>query len=439
MKKQNFSLTFFSSIQWFFFLFANTVVVPISIGSAFQLDPSTVEMMLRSSFMLTGVACIFQGVFGHRFPLMEGPSGLTWGVMLNLGLASSTMGMSLTDIGGGIVTGTLLACAVAFLFAIFNGIQFLQSIFTPIVLSVYLFLLSFQLAFIFFKGMLQINDAGTMNVAISLYSLALVVLVSILKIKGNKIVSNFSILIGLVVGWIGYAVLFSDQLQQVSHSSGFAFALFPLGKPNLEIGIIAVTFIAGLVNLTNTMASIQAGANLFQEKPTNKQYRNSIGISSIFTAIGTTLGLVSYTPFTSSIGFLQSTRIFDRKPFLLGGGILVIIGLVPLFGSFLVTMPVTVGNAVLFVAYLQLFGTAFDSLKGATFNSSTIFRLAAPIMIGLSLMNCPQAVFNSLPILVQPFLSNGLITGVIIAIILEKVVNWSKYETPANQELKNAN
>ncbi|PLT33203.1 uracil/xanthine transporter [Bacillus sp. V5-8f] len=432
MNKQFRSVTFFSSIQWLFFIFANTVVVPISVASVFELSPDTVGSMLRASLIITGAACMLQGWLGHRLPIMEGHSGLLWGVILNLGMSASALGMSLQEIGGGIATGILLACGVTLLFAIFNGIPILQSIFSPMVMTVYLFLLTFQLIFIFFKGMLEVADNGTIDIAISLLSVAIVVLVSVLKIKGNKALSNFSILIGLLVGWLVYALLFPNEIKQPPQSGGFSFSLFPLGKPNLQFGIIGVTFFACVMNLTNTMASIKAGAAITQENPTAKQYRSSMAVTSVFTAIGTGFGLVPYTPFTSSIGFLQSTRIFERKPFFIGGGLLTLMGLVPVLGSFLSTMPVTIGNAVLFVAYLQLFGTAYSSINGSTFNSNTIFRLAAPLLVGISLMNCPASMFTSLPMFIQPFISNGLIMGVLLSIVLEKFVNWQEYELERN-------
>ena len=276
------------------------------------------------------------------------------------------------------------------------------------------------------------DETGALDLPISLYSIGIVLLVSLLKIKGNRLLSNFSILLGLVVGWIGFALLFPNDLKDIAHSGGFSLSLFPLGQPNLEWGIVIVAFIAVMMNLTNTMASIKSGSELLDEKRTTKDYRCSIAITAIFTMFGTGFGLVPYTPFTSSIGFLQSTRIFDRKPFILGGVILTVIGLVPIIGSLLATMPITVGNAVLFVAYLQLFGTAYSSLNGVVFNSNTIFRIAVPLLVGISIMNVSPQIFNSLPAILRPFLSNGLIMGVIISIVLEKMVNWSKYETIEN-------
>jgi len=424
MKKWFSSLTFFSSFQWIFFIFANVILVPISVANAFQLPPETMAMMLRTSLIFTGIACIFQGWIGHKFPLLEGPSGLIWGLILNLGLSAQSLGMDLAEIGGGIATGILLSCVVSIILGLFNGVKFLKWIFSSMVMSVYLFLLTFQLIFIFFEGMFAFNNDGTIHVPISLFSLFIVIFVTILKIKGNVTISNFSILIGIVVGWIGFEWLFEQNGTGVKRVGDMEFVLFPLGEPNLQLGIIAVSFIAGLLNLSNTIVSVQTAASLYKKQANEKQMGRSICVTSIFTAIGTVFGQVSYTPFTSTIGFLQSTRIFNREPFLIGGGLLTIIGMIPSFATFLTHMPFTVGNAVLFVAYMQLFGTAYNSLQGEVFNSNTIFRLAAPILLGISLMNTSPTIFSNLPILIQPLVSNGLIMGMLLSIILEKLVNW---------------
>lgn len=427
MKNLLSSFTVFSSIQWLFFIFANTVVVPLSIGAAFDVSPEVSRMMLSASLVFTGLACIFQGWMGHRYPLLEGHSGLLWGVMLNLGLTASSLGMSFTEIGGGLATGLLLAGGVTMLMAMFGWTTVLPKIFTPMVMTVYLFLLTFQLMMVFFQGMLGITDDGTMNVGVSLLSLFLVIFVSVLKIKAPKMIGNFAILIGIVVGWMLYVVLFPESGQEAP-TAAFSFGLFPLGAPNLEYGIIAVAFFAGMLNMSNTIASVQAAAELYREKAKPGQFRNSFFFTGLFSMVASLFGLVPYTPFTSTIGFLQSTRILDKRPFFIGGMLLAVIGMLPPLTSFLVTMPMTVGNAVLFVAYLQLFGTAYGSLRGAMFNSDTIFRLAAPVLLGVCLMNTSPAVFGPLPVLLQPFLTNGLIMGVLLSIILEKVTNWGQYE-----------
>ena len=43
-------------------------------------------------------------------------------------------------------------------------------------------------------------------------------------------------------------------------------------------------------------------------------------------------------------------------------------------------------------------------------------------------MNIPAEAFQALPIYLIPIISNGLVIGVMVSLILEKSVNWSKME-----------
>ncbi|RTQ93228.1 uracil/xanthine transporter [Lysinibacillus telephonicus] len=425
MNQLSYLTTAFASLQWLFFIFANTIVVPISVGTAFDLPQSEIATILRSSLIFTGIACMLQGYIGHRYPLMEGHSGVMWGLVLNLCLSASAMGMSLPAIGGGIATGMLLAGAVVLILGAFKLVSYIQKIFTPMVMTVYLFLLTFQLIIIFFTGMLKVSPEGELDIPISLFSVGIVLLVSFIKIKGKNLISNFAILIGMVVGWILYLLLFPTE-QAISTQGSLSLTLFPLGTPNLNIGIIAITFLASIINLSNTIASVQAASNLLEEKISQSSLDRSYLLTGSYSIVAAVLGLVSYAPFASSIGFLESTRIFDRKPFIIGGGLMAVLGIIPFLGSLLATLPVTVGNAVLFVAYLQLFGTSLKSLNGYIFNSVTIHRLAAPVLIGVCIMNLDVDLFKIFPVYFQPLLSNGFIMGVLISVGLEIFIKWDE-------------
>jgi xanthine/uracil permease len=420
--------TAFSSLQWLFFIFANTVVIPVSIGAAFELPSYEVAVILRTSLIFTGIACMLQGLCGHRYPLMEGHSGVMWGVVLNLCAAAPTLGMSLTSVGGGIATGMLLSAVVVLGLGAVRQLSVIRKIFTPMVMSVYLFLLTFQLILIFFKGMFTFSDDGSLVIPVSLFSILVVLLVALLKIKGNRLLSNFSILIGILAGWIGYVLLFPSERTAGPESEGAFFLLFPFGEPNLNAGIVFVTFIACMMNLSNAIASVQAAAQLFEEPSSEKRLNASYLLSGMYSIVGALFGLIPYAPYASSIGFLESTRILHLRPFLIGGALMSLLGIIPFLGDTLADMPITVGNAVLFTAYLQLFGTSLKSLHGTVFNSETIYRLAAPVLVGMSIMNMDPAAFSSLPVFLQPIVSNGFIAGVFLSVALEKCVRWDRYD-----------
>jgi len=369
---------------------------------------------------------LLQGIWGHRFPLMEGHSGLMWGLVLSLCSSASSLGMSASDLGGGIATGMLLAGTLVVVLASLNLLQFLNKVFTPLVMSVYLFLLTFQLALIFFRGMVAVTPDGAMDIPITAFSCGVALIVMVIKIWGNRFWSNFSILIGMFVGWFLFYALFPEHA--VPSGTSASLKLFPLGEPNLNVGIILTTFVASFINLSNNFASITTAAVVLNEPIGDNRVRRSLVFTGTFSIGASILGLVAYAPFASSIGFLESTRTFDRKPFLIGGGALVVLGLVPALGHLMATLPGTVGNAVLFVAYMQLLGTSLKSIQGYIMNSVTIHRLALPVLLGLGIMNMDADLFRSLPALLQPLLSNGFIMGVLVSLLLEHLMDWKRKE-----------
>src|SRR5690606_35361495 len=190
--------------------------------------------------------------------------------------------------------------------------------------------------------------------------------------------------------------------------------------------LIIFTVLTGLVNTTNTIASVKGFETMVNKKTSDAQYRRSFMLSGLNSVVSGVFGMVPYAPYVSSLGFLQSTRIFQTLPMMIGGAMFMVLGLVPPLSTLFTTMPVSVGNAVLFVAYLQLFGGALSNLKGIQFNSVTIYRIAAPVLLGIAIMNIPASSFESIPVIIRPLLSSGLLVGIILAVLLENSIRWDK-------------
>src|SRR5690625_3202703 len=98
-----------AGIQWFFFIFANIVVIPITVGEAFGLSKLEIVPLLQMSFIVTGLFCLAQVLFGHKRPILEGQSGLWWGIFLTLVTTTSAQGMSLTELGGSLAVGVMIS------------------------------------------------------------------------------------------------------------------------------------------------------------------------------------------------------------------------------------------------------------------------------------------------------------------------------------------
>jgi xanthine/uracil permease len=428
MNQKSSSTMFFAGLQWLFFMFANTVVIPLTIGDAFDLSSMEVASALQRSFIYTGIACILQALVGHRYPLMEGQSGLWWGPILSISASASSAGITLSELGGGLAVGIILSGILVMVLGALGIGNVLNRLFTPVVMSTVLFLLAAQLIGIFTKGMLGLAVGDQIHLPTAGLSIFLIILVVWIDVKGPGVLRNFSILIGIVAGWIIYAIFFPSAASSEPISTTRIFDLFPWGTPSFSLGLIIFAVLTGLVNTTNTIATIRGFEPLVKATTTDKQYRKSFVVTGFNSIVSGSFGMVPYSPYVSSLGFLQSTQIFDRLPMIIGAVMFLILGIVPALTNLFSTMPISVGDAVLFVAYLKLFSGALSNLNGINFSPKTIYRIAAPVLVGIAIMNFPADIFVSIPMLIRPLLSSGLLMGILLAILLENTIRWSKLE-----------
>ena len=238
-------------------------------------------------------------------------------------------------------------------------------------------------------------------------------------------IRNYSILLGIALGWVVFRIAIEPATGVAPAGISSLWAFAPWGPFGTDWGIVLTAVAAGLINASNTVATLESAKPIFHVETTKKMYQKSFLITGINTIISGFLGLVPYAPYTSSLGFLRSTQLFSRIPFAIGAILFMILGLVPSVGAFFATLPASVGDAVLLVAYLQLFGSAMQYIEGKTFDHITIFRLALPVLIGLGIFTIAPGAFVTLPAAVRPFLSNGLLVGVLIAIVFENTIKWN--------------
>ncbi|KOP68525.1 uracil/xanthine transporter [Bacillus sp. FJAT-18019] len=421
-----------AGLQWLFFIFANIVIIPVTVGKAFELSDNAIMTTLQLSFIVTGCACVCQALWGHRRAILEGQSGLWWGMILTTVSIATAQGISLAELGGSLAVGILISAVITVVVGIFGWGTALAKLFKPGVMGVFMLLFGFQLIQIFLKGMLGIpmgNTPDDVSIvgSIAILSIIMMLLMVVVNVTLPNKISKYSLLIGIVVGWAAFA-LFLGEEKTVKSSSTFTFDFFLLGKPEFNIGIIIVAVVTGILNLANTFGALKGTEDLYESDTSKKQFSASLIISGIFTGISGLLGLVPYAPFVSSIGFLKQSGIIHRMPFIIGGVLFLMMGVFPPVAHFFSNIPLSVGSTVLLVSYLQLLMSSLDFLKKVKFNKRNIYRSAIPIFVAVVIMTFPESYFASIPTYIQPFIHNGLLVGITLALILENIIPWDKIQ-----------
>lgn len=420
-----------AGVQWFLFMFANIVVIPIGVGAAYQLQQDEIVSLLQLSFIVTGLACLAQVLFGHGRPIMEGQSGLWWGIFLTLVVTTSAQDMPLHVLGGSLALGVILSGLLTVIIGLTGLGAVFGKLFKPGVMGVFMMLLGLTLMSIFFKGMFGIPfglaaDDVVLQIPTGLLALAIVVFVIIFSIKAPVKWRSYALLIGIVVGWICYVLIFGSA--KAHESTNATIKLFPLGALTWDTGVVLTALLAGLLNISNTYGALLGTDELLGHKTSANTYRKTFTVTGIVNTVSGFFGLVPYAPYVSSIGFLQQTAIYRKSPFIIGSILFVFIGIIKPIGAFFSLLPLSIGSAVLFVAYAQFFQSALQFFKSLRLNAVNMYRVAIPFFVGAIIMMLPSSYFTSIPSFIQPFLSNGLLVGILLAIVLENVVNWDKYK-----------
>ncbi len=417
-----------AGLQWFFFIFVNIIIVPIAIAEAFQLGAAETISTIRLSFIVTGLACLGQGVIGHGRPILEGQSGVWLGIFLTLVITGAAQGIPLYELGGSLALGIIISGIITIFVGVMGIGPQLAKLFNPSVMAVFMFLLGVTLLQIFLKGMLDIpfgvNDQAQINVPVSMLSIIIVIIVMIISIKSKSIIRNYALLIGIIVGWIMYRIIFGNG--QEIEIEGSSLLLFPLGSMTWNTGIVLTAIIAGLLNLSNTFGALKGLDDIEKTNTTYKDYTKSFSLTGLATIAAGLFGLVPYAPYVSSIGFLQQTNIYDRMPFFIGSFMFFLLGIFQPISEFFASIPLSIGSAVLFVAYLQMFTSSYSFLKNVHLNAMNVYRIAIPLFIGIIIMTFPPTYFESIPSFIRPFLSNGLLMGIMLALVIENFIRWDR-------------
>lgn len=67
----------------------------------------------------------------------------------------------------------------------------------------------------------------------------------------------------------------------------------------------------------------------------------------------------------------------------------------------------------------------FGFSQQITFTARNIYRPALPLLSAF-LMGLPPVYLQDLPLMIRPLLSNGLLVGILLAVLMENLIPWER-------------
>ena len=413
--------------QWFIFLLANALALPIILGQAFGLEGTEIAGLMQRTLLLVGLSSLVQVTIGHRYPVADGPAG-SWAivfiVMAYIGRAQGHEGGEILRLLAG---GVLVAGAIMLLLGLAKQTHRLLFLFTPLVTGCFMLLLVIQLSGVFVRGMVTDPQSGVMTMPVASIGLLVFIGVLMCSFSRHAIVRTYAVLVGIVAGW-GAFVLFGLSATAIpSNASGIQLPdLFAFGLPKLDVGMLIVAVLFSLLLVSNQVAAITAISSVVHgPQPTMKDALNRSSLASgISHMMAGGLSTIAVVPLPVSAGFIQITGDQRRGPFILACVLLAAISLFPAAVDFLSLLPAPVANAALLAAFIKLVMLAFQLLTKYPLDHRAGTILGVTVLLGVGCMFLPPELYRHWPGLAQYLLGNGLLTGTLIALVMEQL--WRK-------------
>ena len=424
--------TFAYGLQHVLTMYGGIIAPPLIIGAAAGMSSQDIGLLIAACLFVGGLATILQTIgipfFGSRLPLVQGVSFA--GVSTMVAIVHG--GGGIQAVFGSVIAASLIGLLITPLFS--KIIRFFPPVVTGVVITTIGLTLMPVAANWAMGGNSKAPDYGSVaNIGLAAVTMAIVLLLS--KV-GNAAISRLSILLAMVLGTlIAFAVGMAD-FSKVAQGAIVAFPTpFAFGLPTFEVASIISMLIVILVTLTETSADIIAVGDIVGTKVDSKRIGDGLRADMLSSAISPLFNSFTQSAFAQNVGLVAITGVKSRFVVSAGGVILVVLGLLPVLGRVVASVP----TPVLGGAGVVLFGTVAASgirtlAKVEYRNNMNLIVVAASLGFGMIPIAAPT-FYDKFPTWFSTIFHSGISSAALMAILLNLLFNHLKAGNSENQSV----
>ncbi|RVX39422.1 xanthine permease [Nonomuraea polychroma] len=400
-------------------MYAGAVAVPLIVGGALKLPPDQLAYLINADLLISGIATLIQCVgvwrFGVRLPIMQ---GCTFAAVTPMVLIGTTQG-GLPAIYGAVIVSGLLVVAVAPYFA--RIVRFFPPLVTGTIITIIGMSLLPVAANWAAGGVGSPTYGQPRNIAMAAAVLLLILAVYRLS-KG--FLGRVAVLVGIVAGTVVAIPLGFTDFSHVGSAGLFGISTpFAFGLPTFHVTAIISMCVVMLVSMTETTGDFVAVAEMTGSELTPRRLADGLRADGFSTALGGVFNTFPYTAFAQNVGLVGLTGVRSRWVVAAAGGILVVLGLIPVLGAVVAAIP----QPVLGGAGIAMFGTVAASgirtLTKVSFEGNhNLVIVAVSIGVAAIPVGAPE-FYAGFPDWAQTVLNSGISTGSLLVIVLNLVFN----------------
>ncbi|XCM28977.1 nucleobase:cation symporter-2 family protein [Streptomyces parvus] len=427
---------FTSGLQHVAAMYAGVVAPPLIVGPAVGLTAKETAFLMGASLFTAGIATLLQTIgfwkVGARLPFVNGVSFAGVAPMIAIGKDRGHDGISV--IFGAIIVASLLGFVLAPYFC--KLVRF----FPPVVTGTVITLIGVSLLPVAFNwsqgGNATADDYGSMT-NITMAAVTLVIVLALRKLL-RGFLQQIAILLGLIIGTLIAIPAGITDFSAIKNADVVGFPTpFAFGAPQFEIAAIISMCIVMLVCMTESTADMLALGKIVGRPADEKIIEGGLRADTLGSAISPLFNGFMCSAFAQNVGLVAMTKIRSRFVVAVGGGILILLGLVPVAASVIALVPLPVLGGAGIVLFGTVAASGIQTLATAAMEKGeNALIVAASLGIGLIPIAAPQ-FYHAFPEDLLVVLDSGISTGCVVAIVLNLAFNHfgrKPDEEPANGE-----
>jgi len=418
--------TLIYGLQWFAVTVPAVVIIGKVLAGMTSPDTDLQILYMQRLFFVTGLVMIVQPIFGHRLPLISGPSSV-----LLIGIIASS-GSGIEQVYSSIFAGGIILSVISF-----TGVfSYVRRFFTLRVVAVILLLIAFTVL----PVIIQLIFSGPLSAPAGL---AAALFFCITMYRLNIILQGLWKSVVVIAGIAGATVFFRfagydgiyDKLSLLPASPFSGLSPSFSFDPGVMLAFI-FCFMALAINDMGSIQSLRAvpGADGADgEDSMEKRVARGMGITGLANSLSGILGVIGPVNYSLSPGLIASTGCASRFTVIPAGIALLTLSLFPWAVASVTDIPAPVVGIIL----LYLMGTQFsagimmitEKREAVKFNEGVI--MGFPVLLAVLISFLPAEAVSGFPPMLRPIIGNGFVMGVLCVIILE---HWILRAKPDKSE-----
>lgn len=399
-------------------MYGGVIAPPLIVGGAAGLSPGDMALLVTAGLFLSGLATLLQtlgiGPFGSRLPIVQGISFASVSTMVAIAQDGGVR-----PVFGAIIVAGLIGLLASSFFA--QLVRLFPAVVTGTIITV-IGLSLLPVAFTWAMGGAGAKDLGSVeNIGYAGLTLLIILVVS-RAFQGA--ISRLSILIGLVAGTVIATVAGKADFSAVGDTKVLALPqVFHFGSPTFEVGAIVSMTIVIFVIMTETTADILAIGEIVGTDVDAKRVADGLRADMAATTVAPVFGTFPCSAFAQNVGLVALTGIKSRYAVAAGGGVLLLLGLLPVVGAVVAAIPYPVLGGAGIVLFGSVAASGIRTLSRVDYHDNlNMVIVSVAVSVGVIPIAAPT-FWDAFPDWFGVIMHSGISATAIVAVLLNLLFN----------------